>query len=293
MSNEPAVPQGMRGRISSMAALLVGVVVAVVAAISSAQDSPVVTLHEWRSFSPGAWKRVRVLRETFDDKGHPVNRTTAETTTTLVEIDENGLKLRAEVSVEVAGRRFAPQPQEVWYGFQGQTKGQVAETSRLGTEKIELNGQKFDAQVCQVLVRDGKLERTSRLYCVEEFPHVLRRQSVLLDLSGEQPKELDRLTSELVAWNLPYPYDRELLSVAMIRTVAVRPDGKTVTIELQSPEVPGYVVAHWSTRWDAAGRIVERSVLELLDFDTGADAARAPAGPLRRPLLHRSRPLRP
>ncbi len=253
----------------------------------------VITFHEWKGFAPGAWKRVRVQRETFDEKGGRVSNTVAETTTTLLQVDDHGVTLRAEVSVAIAGRRFSPQPQEIWYGFQGQTKGQTVETKQLGAETFELNGHKVPVQVCQVVLRDGKLERTNRVHCIEDFPYVVRKESVLLDLSGEQPKELDRLTSELIATQMPYTHGEQIISVAVTRTVVMRPDGKTVTVELHNPDVPGHVVAHWSTKWDATGRVVERSVLELVDYDSGSSLDPARTAPIRRPLLHRPRPFRP
>lgn len=257
------------------------------------QEPPVETFVEWQGFPPGAWKRVRVRRETFDEKGRVVSNSTADTTTTLMSIDDQGFTLRAEVVVEVAGRRFSTQPQEVWYGFNSQTKGQTCSTKRLGSEPLEVNGHKLQTQACQVTVREGQLERTIRANCIDAFPEVVRKQSVLVDLSANPPKELDRLTSEVLALDLPHFVGTELKSVAMVRTVVTRPEGRTVTIELHCREVPGRVVAHWSTKWDSQGRVVERSVLELMDYFAGPITDPTRLAPLRRPLLPRHRPTRP
>src|SRR5262245_48471708 len=96
-----------------------------------AQDAPVQapaaengvrTFRDWESFSPGAWKQVRVHREVFDEHEKVASSSITDTKTTLVDKDEKGFTLSVEVSVEVAGQEFPSPPQTVWYGYNGETK---------------------------------------------------------------------------------------------------------------------------------------------------------------------------
>jgi len=257
------------------------------------RQQPIETFLEWKGFPAGAWKRVRVRRETYDAKGKLVNRSTADTTTTLLAIDGQGFTLRADVNVEVAGRRFTLQPQEIWYGFNGETKGEVVSAKLSGSDSLELNGRKVDTQVCEVVVRSGKVVRTITAHCADIFPDVIRKQSITVDHSGEQPKELERVTSEVVALDLPHWTGTEVKSACLIRTVAIRPDARTVTLELHCEDVPGRVVAHWSSKWNGDGALVERSVLELVDYSNGDATNGVRFTPLRRPLFPRHHPGRP
>ncbi len=252
-----------------------------------AQDIDVRTFVEWESFGKGAWKQVRVYRETFDETGKLASASTADAKTTLQEIDAKGFTLRVDVTVEVAGKQFTAQPQVAWYGFHGESKGQTVQAQHLGAEALDLNGAKLPTEVFQITIREGTLRRDVRAYCSEQYPHVLRKQSVLVDPSGEQEKELDRVMVEAVALNLPYRVLSELKSTAHLKTLHQRPDSHTLTWEVHCEEIPGRVVAHWSTKTDpATGRLLERSTLELVDFGLGTEPPLNPPMP-RRPLFRR------
>src|SRR5687768_16597811 len=73
------------------------------------------TFRDWEAFSPGAWKKVRVHRQTFDEQENIASTSMTDTKTTLTEKDDKGFTLCVTVSVEVAGQKFPSAPQSVWY----------------------------------------------------------------------------------------------------------------------------------------------------------------------------------
>ena len=77
-------------------------------------------LHPWGRFDPGAWKLVRVVTETLNERGQVVSTSTADTRTTLVDLDDDGVTLEVQACVEVAGKRFQAEPQTVKQGFHGE-----------------------------------------------------------------------------------------------------------------------------------------------------------------------------
>ena len=77
-------------------------------------------LHPWGRFAARAWKLVRVVTETLDERGQVVSTSTADTRTTLVGLDDDGVTLEVQACVEVAGKRFQAEPQTVKQGFHGE-----------------------------------------------------------------------------------------------------------------------------------------------------------------------------
>jgi hypothetical protein len=60
--------------------------------------------------------------------------------------------------------------------------------------------------------------------------------------------------------------------VAFVRTERQLAKGDSLTIETQSPEIPGGVVLHSGQERDAAAVVVRRTALELLDFGVGSES---------------------
>ncbi len=97
---------------------------AAVCASGMAQETGITArLHPWGRFDPGAWKLVRVVTETLDEHGQVVSTNSADTKTTLVDIDDDGVTLEIQTCMEVAGKRFQAEPQTVKQGFHGELVG--------------------------------------------------------------------------------------------------------------------------------------------------------------------------
>src|SRR3990167_7403034 len=104
--------------------VLLGVSLVSVCALATAEESGVTArFHPWGLFDPGAWKTVRVVTETLDERGQVVSTSTTDSKTTLVDIDNDGVTLEIQASMEVAGKRFEAEPQTVKQGFHGELVG--------------------------------------------------------------------------------------------------------------------------------------------------------------------------
>ena len=96
---------------------------------------------------------------------------------------------------------------------------------------------------------------------------------------------------------MPYRVLTQVKPVAFVRTVQTQRGVVLVsTIEIQCVDVPGAVVAHSSHEFDANGRIIRRSVLELVDYEVVQPAATNPTSLLndgRRRLFYHRRTRKP
>ena len=86
---------------------------------AAAQDIPPLSpeLHPWGKFEPGAWKRIHVVTETFNEQGTIASTNLTDSKTTLFDIDDESLTLETQACVEMAGKRFDSEPQIGQAGF--------------------------------------------------------------------------------------------------------------------------------------------------------------------------------
>ena len=231
--------------------------------------------HAWGRFMPGAWTKVRKWMEELDEKGNVKSASTTETKTTLVGVDETGCTLQLEVTVEVAGKRFVAQPRQVRVEFDGGNASNRAGLRKVGEKAWDLGGKPIKCATLEATVTSDDTRVASRLeYCDSVPPFVLRRETVTTNADGKQV--LEQTTMEVIAVEMPQKVLTELKSGAHIRTVQKQKNGSTFTLEVVCLEVPGGVVSHTSKDSDAAGKLVRRSTLELLDYGVAGPAETAP-----------------
>ncbi|MBN2023146.1 MAG: hypothetical protein JW809_10170 [Pirellulales bacterium] len=251
----------------------VGLCFLVLASSVSAQNpepaAPSVPLkhHPWATFSPGAWKCVRVVTETFDEDGSVANTGVTETTTTLKTIDAGGVTLEEEVAVWVAGKRLDPQTQTVWQGLFGQSMDQKVTVKNLPPAEVAIEGRAIPCNVRQYEITgpDGKRVELVTVYSNDGVaPFVLRRQSVITGTNGSGTS--NNLDMDVDALDMPTSVDDRVQTAAHTRTVHRHAKGTTLTLAYTSDEVPGGVISHESKDLDKQGRLVRRSVLQLLAF---------------------------
>ncbi len=258
--------------------------VAAVCVSALAEDAGITAkLHPWGRFDPGAWKLVHVVTETLDERGQVVGASMADTKTTLIDIDNDGVTLEIETCMEVAGKRFQAEPQTVKQGFHGELNGpnlRIQEPTS-GETLIENRSRPCKIQQLDVL---GPTERTTvRLYySAALWPHVLRREIVTSDLEG---KNVSSETSvEVVALDMPVRFREETHGGAFIKTVHKNAKGTVTELATFLPGVPGGVVSNSTKDVDKSGRLVRRSTLELVDYNVSAEKDR--------PLFNRKHPSR-
>jgi hypothetical protein len=221
--------------------------------------------HPWGRFPLGSWKLVRVTSETLDAQGHVTNVTTTETKTTLVASDLNSYTLRVDVTVEVAGRRFASAPQTVKHGYYGESPGQTVSVKELGNSQLTLDGRMVACELRQAVVETEGVKRVSMIHYSDTVPpYQLRRETTAEGASED--KRASTLV-EIVALDLPQRVVDEVKQATYVKTTNKQAQGTKVTLEVQCDDVPGGVVSHWSSETDAASKVVRRSTLELVDYE--------------------------
>ncbi len=245
--------------------------------------------HPWGAFKPGAWKLVRVVTETLDDKGLVASTSVTETKTTLVQVEEDGVTLDVAVCVEVAGKQFYPDPQIVKQGFHGEMVGQKLKFKESGTSQVAVEDQKITCKVVQLEFSGNNNKTVTNVYYSPTVsPYILKRKSVTTDMEG---KKLSETSVDVVAQNMPCKVLAEIKSTSFVKAVQKHPKGSISTWTRTSTTVPGGIIAHSSKELDTTGRVIRRSTLELLDYGlepeidrTGIFGRRRPTPPrFRRP----------
>ena len=244
-------------------------------------------LHPWGLFDPGAWKIVRVVTETLNDQGLVVSTCTTNSKTTLMDIDDDGVTLEIQACLEVAGKRFEPEPQIVKQGFHGELLTPGLKQKPPTDGEVTIEGRKISCRVqrLECVIPNGKIA-TTLYYSTTAAPYILKRKSATTD-----PEVKDVFTEtnvDVIAFNMPLTIRGERRNGIRMKTVRKNAKKGTVTTWADVlPEVPGGVVGNNSKELDETGRLVRRSTLELIDY--GVEAERERTGPFSRRRPPRSR----
>jgi hypothetical protein len=242
--------------------------------------------HPWGQFKIGSWKRVKTTTETLNEKGEVTAVSTTETSTKLVDVDENGYTLMIEVVVEVAGKRFNAQPQIVRRGFNGEAEGQTVSVKKVGTGGLSVNDRNIPCEIRQVTIESGDTKRISTVHYSDALaPYVLKRETTSLDATGKPTQMQSQV--EVMAIDMPSKVLTEIKSTSHVRVMHQQGKASTLTLEVHAADVPGGVVSHTSKETDETGRVVRRSTLELLDYGIG-DGEDEQAQMVRK-IFHRAR----
>ncbi len=218
--------------------------------------------HPWGSFDAGAWKTVRVVTETLDAGGQVVGTSVADTTTTLVSVDDVGVTLEIHACMEVAGKRFEADPQTVKQGFHGELLGTDLKVQNPTPGEVAIEGRKFPCKVQQLesTVGNGKTA-TTIYYSTSVAPYILKRKSVNKNPDSET-------VVDVVSLKDPVELRGETKKGIKLRTVYTNGNGTVTTLADVVPDVPGGVISSRSNEVDKTGRVVRRSTLTLIDYGT-------------------------
>lgn len=248
---------------------------AVVAPCAQAQTSVIARANTaWGRFEPGAWSRVRIVIETLAADGTVADKNTTVQTTTLVSVGRESVELKVDATVEVAGKQFDAPSQVVRQLFGGQPISASAEvTSQLAGEgKVTIEEKVIPCQVEQAEIVEKAGKTLAKTYYAETtFPHVLRVELVTTDDKGETTSQT---VGEVIALAMPHTTAAGAThDVAVWQERTRKANGALErSLGLRAAEIPGGVVARWSKELDAEGRLVRRSMLELIDFGTKESA---------------------
>jgi hypothetical protein len=264
---------GMQRAVFVIVLLAVGLVLACAPAV--AQESGITArFHPWGLFDPGAWKTVRVVTETLDERGQVVSTSTTDSKTTLVDIDNSAVTLEIQACVEVAGKRFEAESQTVKQGFHGELVGPNLTLKEPINGEVVIEGRKIPCKVQELesAAPNGKTV-TTIYYSVTVAPYILKRESVTTD--AESKNVLSETSVEVILLSMPLRLRGEIKSGIKVRTVHKNTNGTVTTLADVLPKVPGGVVASSSKEIDKAGHLVRRSTLELSDYSTDPDKDRS------------------
>ncbi|QDU31173.1 hypothetical protein ETAA8_63260 [Anatilimnocola aggregata] len=244
--------------------------------------------HPWGRFPLGSWKSVRVTSETLDANGKSTGNSVTETKTTLIEASDHDYSLQVEVTVQVEGKRFARPPQVARLSYWGDLSESPTGVRKVGTAEVELNGKSMPCEIRQVVTeQQGERRQSVVYYCDTSFPYVLKRESIVTLTAAEAKPQTTRV--EVIATNLPYRILGQLRSVAYVKTTRKLASGSTLTMEVQSPDVPGGVVSHSAQELDDAQVVNRRSTLELIDYGVGSEPVEEASPARKRWFRSRSR----
>ncbi|MEN6450920.1 MAG: hypothetical protein ABFC96_10550 [Thermoguttaceae bacterium] len=250
----------------SRAVITLAVFALAISAVAAAQPQGTARLHPWGRFEPGSWKVVRVVTETLNEQGQVVSTSTADTRTTLLGLDGDGVTLEVQACVEVAGKRFQAERQTVKQDFFSEPAGPSLTVSEPADTQILVEGRKIACKVYQLETVDGREKMATSVYCSTAIPpYVLKREAVTTGADGKTV--LSETGVEIVALDMPVRVRGETRSGSYVKTVHKNGKGTVTTLAVVLPDVPGGVVSHNSKEIDPNGRVIRRSTLELLDYN--------------------------
>jgi hypothetical protein len=259
--------------VSRAMALVLGL--AALSASGLAQEAGIpAELHPWGRFKPGTWKTVRVVTETLDEQGQVVSTSKTDTKTTLLNVGNDGVTLEVEACMEVAGKRFRVEPQTVREGFHGEAAGSNVQLKEPTDGEITIEDRKIPCKIqrLSLVAPNGKTNLTLH-YSTTVPPYVLKRQCVVTDADGDST--VSETNKDAIALDMPVRVLDRLRNGSYVRTV--HESGKTTvtTMSVVVGDVPGGVVSHSSKEVDKSGRLLRRSTLELVDYNTDPDRERS------------------
>lgn len=220
----------------------------------------------WGRFRPGSWVVVRHAVETLDADGRVVSTSNTETRTTLATVEDQCLTLKVQASLEVGGKKLDGPTQELKQGPNGDRPERPATVTFVGEEDLRIQEQGYRCRMEQSeLTADGKRTVTRVWTSAEAGPFELRRNTSIIDVATG--KLIDETTIEVTS--LP---QRRILArfrpVAEVQITHRHPHGLTTARAVNCPDVPGGIVSQSAEDYDADGKLLRRTKIELVDFET-------------------------
>ncbi|MCE9608199.1 MAG: hypothetical protein K8U03_25215 [Planctomycetia bacterium] len=221
--------------------------------------------HVWGRFRPGSWVVLQQGIETLGDGGNVVSRHTCETRMTLASSNDTALTLQVQASLEVGGKKLDTAPQEMRQGVHGETP-EVAATTELEPEELQIDGRAYRCEVHRSEAEvNGRRLITKSWIAPQTTPFVLRRLTTTTDVAtgnliGETLNEVLSLSQLRIM--------ARSRQVAEVRIVQRHPRGQTTSRAVSCPEIPGGLVSQTSEEFDTQGRLLRRTKMELVDFET-------------------------
>jgi hypothetical protein len=242
---------------------------------ASAQESPPPRqFHPWGAFEPGAWKLVRVTTENFNEQCSIIGTNVSDSKTTLLDADDDGVTLEMKVGVEVAGKRFDGEPQTIKQNYYGEQQSPGLKIKEPTVGQVTIEDRKIPCQIRQFELVNAKGKTVTTVYYSPIMPpYILKRDSVATDAEGKEI--LSETNVSVQALEMPCKVLGVMRCGAYIKTVQKTPKSTIQTLAVVCPDIPGGVVSHSSKELDSNGRLIRRSTLEIVDYNTDPEKDRS------------------
>jgi hypothetical protein len=244
--------------------------------VQGGELAPLRHSNPWATFQSGAWKQVRTTTELLGSDGKVSSRTVTETRTSLDAVDDDGIVLRINTTCEIGGHRLPSQPEIVKYTFTGSPAGQTAVVKSLEDTVVTMGERKVPCQVRRIEYRDGRRTRVCLLHLAEGVtPFIIQSQIKTTPESGAAAGETTE--SKIVSLERPVLLLGQVKNAVHIRTKQTTDAGVTETDSYNTSEVPGGEILAWTKKYDASGKEVRHTTVELLGY--GQEVPATPAAP--------------
>ncbi len=220
--------------------------------------------HPWARFEPGAWRRVVVVSEVFDEEGAFVGRSLSERTERLVSVDESTYTLSVESVVELGGLRTpAPAELRVLSILNDREAEGVTVTASPGEpSSISLGATAEPTRTWLLKSTTPSGTETETLHlATDAVPLVLRReyQSMVDDAPGPQK------TESITRHDSPALYGDELSAAWHTVSTTTHPTGaRTEAFAVRGDDPPGGLFSESLTEYNAEGRKTRWAVTRLI-----------------------------
>lgn len=252
--------------------------------------------HPWARFEPGAWRRLRIVTESFDAAGESSGVNASERIERLVAVDDETYTLEVENLAPLAG---LPTPGAVERRHLLLLTDRSADLGALAIEEIEPATISFGDLVipCRtwraISSVEGATEAEVLSLAVGSDPAVLRR--TLTTTVGGAPGAT--VTMNVSRLDLPALYAERLTRSWRLATTITHPSSsRTERAAVYSADAPGGLHSESAADFDASGRRTFWSVTDLVESGRTpverVDAAETPEPPAVSVEVHSRRLMR-
>jgi hypothetical protein len=231
--------------------------------------------HPWARFEPGAWRRLRVVTESFDAAGESSGVNASERIERLVAVDDETYTLEVENLAPLAG---LPTPGAVESRHLSLLTDRSADLGTLTIEEAEPANISFGGSLGGIVVPcrtwratttgEGATEEEVLSVAVGSDPAVLRRTltTTLGGAPGVGGARGATVTANVSRLDLPALYAERLTRSWHLATTITHPSGsRTERAAVYSADAPGGLHSESAADFDASGRRTFWSVTDLVE----------------------------
>lgn len=218
--------------------------------------------HHWMRFVPGTTRHERITTQTYNADGELQSTSVTEQRTTLLAVTMDSYTLQTETTVELAGKKVQSS-NTLEHGLLADP-GERVSVSELEPQRLEIQDRTVNCRVYQVQGSTDLQRWVRKLHVADVAPYILRSETA--SGSASDTELTQQSVEEVVALEMPYKVLTEIKPTAMRRSTRRHHKGESFRSSIVTPEVPGGVIFESTKELDSGGRLLRRSVLELVDY---------------------------